>query len=109
MIDYIPNFLMSDRLEELLLYGEIDENGKREKEIIKNISCYIQEKQRVKYVNENKQILLNGYVYIKGDITKLLTFDGSTIINGNKYRVVGGRKFEDPITNKVVYTRLEVI
>lgn len=109
MIDYIPNFLMSDKLEELLLYGEIDENGKREKEIIKNIKCYIQEKQRVKYVNDNKQILLNGYVYIKGDITKYKTFDGSVIVNKNKYRVVGGRKFEDQITNKVVYTRLELI
>ena len=109
MIDYIPNFLLNDKVEELLLYGEINEDGEKEKEITKNIKCYIQEKQREKYISDNKKITLNGYVYIKGDITKYKTFDGTVIIDGNKYRVVGGRKFEDPITNEVIYTRLEVI
>lgn len=109
-INYILDELLKDNLDYIELYTELDRDGEREKKRIENIKCYIQDSKRVKYTKDKRTITINAYVYIKGDpFPTINNFDGNISVEGQQFKINGGRKYRDTFSREVVYTKLEVI
>lgn len=109
-INYILDELLKDHLDYIELYTELDRDGEREKKRIENIKCYIQDTQKTKYTKDKREITINAYVYIKGDpFPTIQVFDGNILVEGQQFKITGGRKYRDTFSRDVVYTKLEVI
>lgn len=109
-IKYILDELLKDNLDYVEMYAGINEDGEREKIKLKNIKCYIQDEQKIKYTSDKRTITINGYIYLKGDpFPNIRIFDGKISVNNQEFKIIGGRKYRDIFSEDIVYTRLEVI
>jgi hypothetical protein len=107
-MEYIIDELMRDTIN-IELFGDIDDDGRQQKYKFNNIKCYVEHKSKIKYLDENKSINLNGAIYIKGRLGDGKTTDGKIEFNNDTYKIVGYREYRDIFSDDIVYTKLEVV
>jgi hypothetical protein len=107
-MEYIIDELMRDTVD-ITLYGDIDDDGEQQKEVYNNIKCYVERKSKIKYLDENKSINLNGFIYIKGRLGDGKTTDGKIVFNNHEFKIMGYIEYRDIFSDDIVYTKLEVV
>lgn len=107
-MSYIIKELLRDKAT-ITLFGDIDDDGRQQKTVYENVNCYISHKARIKYISEDKSVVINGSIYIEGRLGDGKIRDGKVGIDDGIYKVVGYREFRDIGSDNIVYTRLEIV
>lgn len=107
-MDFIIDEILNDTVN-IELWGDIDDDGRQNKILLENVRCYINHLSKIKYVDTDKSVILNGYVYIKGRVNDGKIRDGKVIWGNTIHKIVGFREYRDFLSGQVVYTKLEVV